>query len=97
VTEILNIKTLNPMAAIVAVGKDEESSRKIIICSDYEFRARKPEGSKCEVIVTLPENISGENNPEEIIKISACPIGSNSVNFHTHIIDNRNLKIMIAN
>lgn len=94
---ILNIEQINPMAAIVAVGKDMENAQKLIICSDYEFSTKKPKGSENEIIVTIPENISGEDDPKEVIKISACPMGSGPVNFHTHIIDKRNLKIMIAN
>lgn len=94
---ILNIEQINPMAAIVAVGKDMENAKKIIICSDYKFKTRQPNGSESEIIVTIPNDISGVDNPEEVIKISACPMGSSPVNFHTHIIDKRNLKIMIAN
>lgn len=90
----LDINQINPMAAIVAVGTDMKNPRKLVISSDYEFQTRKPNGSESEVIVTIPDDISGVSDPKRIIMINA-PAGSGQVDFKTHMIDERNLRILI--
>lgn len=93
---ILDIKQINPMAVVITVGKDMKNTRKLVICSDYKFETKKTNISEREIIVTIPSDISGIKNPRNVIKINA-PIGCDQVNFNTHAIDERNLKIMIEN
>ncbi len=93
--DILEIRKINPLTAIVVVGEDEEETGQMIICSDYKIQVNRVKKSKKDVTVKVTGRELKKEKISDIVKINVCPSSKKAIRFKSEIVNAQTLKIII--